>query len=131
MDLKDFVTETLMQIIEGIKDAQEKSSELGAIINPRSITGSSLSAIVKDRTHSVQEIGFEVALTSTTDENSKKGIGVALGNVGIGANKTQGEKEVSATSVRFSVPVIFPFIDNGNSPKSKISYTSNPGRRLQ
>ena len=36
MELKEFVTETLMQIIEGIKDAQEKSSELGAIINPRS-----------------------------------------------------------------------------------------------
>ena len=108
MELKDFVTETLMQIIEGIKDAQEKSSELGAIINPRSITGSTLSAVVKDRTHSVQEIGFEVALTSTTDENSKKCIGVALGSVGIGANKTQGEKEVSATSVRFSIPITRP-----------------------
>lgn len=128
MELKEFISNTLMQIIEGMKDAQVRSSDLGAIINPRSISGSSLSAKVKDKTHSVQEIGFEVALTSTTDENSKKGIGVAFGNIGIGANKAQGEQEVSVTNVRFSVPVIFPFIDNDNTSKN-FSYV-NSGRRL-
>lgn len=34
MDLKDFVSETLKEIIAGVKEAQEYAKEHGAIINP-------------------------------------------------------------------------------------------------
>ena len=36
MELKDFITETLTQMMEGVKNAQEKAKEFGAIINPPS-----------------------------------------------------------------------------------------------
>lgn len=36
MDLKDFVSETLKEIIEGVKDAQDFAIENGAVINPTS-----------------------------------------------------------------------------------------------
>ena len=34
MDLKEFVSETLVSIVDGIKDAQQKSHDLGASVNP-------------------------------------------------------------------------------------------------
>lgn len=36
MELKDFVKETLLQITQGIKEAQEATEEYGSVINPSS-----------------------------------------------------------------------------------------------
>ena len=35
MELKDFVAETLKQVMEGVKMAQEKAAEVGGTINPK------------------------------------------------------------------------------------------------
>lgn len=35
MELKEFVTQTLVQIIEGVKDAQQQTKDSGALINPK------------------------------------------------------------------------------------------------
>ncbi len=34
MELKEFVSETLTQICEGVKDAQQRCADMGALINP-------------------------------------------------------------------------------------------------
>jgi hypothetical protein len=34
MNLQDFVSETLVQLVEGIRDAQSRLSPLGAKVNP-------------------------------------------------------------------------------------------------
>lgn len=39
MDLKDFVRDTLVQITEGVKEAQEYVKGKGAVITPRTCHG--------------------------------------------------------------------------------------------
>ena len=106
MNLKDFVAETLEQIVEGVKVAQEHAKELGAKINPTGARRSGRGSTV--RTFPKANVEFDVALTVAEGKNVKGGGGMNLGVVAIGA-KGHSEIETSSVSrVRFSVALILP-----------------------
>jgi len=57
----------------------------------------------------VQAFDFDVAITQTEGGETKGGLGVFLGDVGIGVQgKTSGESS-ELTRIKFSVPVVFPY----------------------
>lgn len=117
MELKDFIKETLIQIAQGINEAQEELAETDCIINPRDIKEDGFANVrIKDKRHTVQCVDFKIALTSTTEAADKTGIGVMLGSFGIGGNKTTSDGNTSNTNISFSIPVVFPSIDNENKP---------------
>lgn len=41
MNLQDFISQTLVQISNGIKDADEQLAVTGAVVNPRYVSGAS------------------------------------------------------------------------------------------
>ena len=92
MELRDFISETLIQIVQGINDAQKALKETECVINPRNIEqGDYAKAIIKNKAHVVQDVSFNIALTSTSSDGN-----------------------TSNTNISFSVPVVFPPVDNGN-----------------
>ena len=98
MELKQFVTDTLTEIVDGVKEAQTKCLSCSTINSP-----SSRHADVQ-----AQLVEFDIALASSDDTKTKGGIGVFLGTVVLGS---QGESGTSATShsrIKFSVSVMFP-----------------------
>lgn len=116
IELKEFVEETISQIVEGVKAAQKRVGTSGAIVNPRK-SHSSNNIEVEGKLYSVQNIEFEVSLANMSGEGAKVGFGVAFGTWGFGSNaKVEGQAK-SATNVKFSVPIIFPCIDNKEKPK--------------
>ncbi|RHO73391.1 hypothetical protein DW083_05970 [Parabacteroides sp. AF48-14] len=133
MELKDFIKETLVQIAQGIEEAQVELAETDCIINPRDIKEDGFAnVIIKNKRHTVQCVDFNIALTSTSESADKAGIGVMLGSFGIGGNRTSSDGSTSNTSISFSVPVVFPSIDNENKPVSRSIRTITPrsSRRL-
>lgn len=116
MELKDFVKETLLQITQGVKEAQEATFEYGAVINPGTYaSGENYNhAVIKNKKYPIQDVEFEVALTATTGEGNKSGIGVAFGAFAIGGNKSTEEKNISVTNIKFTVPAVFPVVDGEN-----------------
>lgn len=120
MELKEFVKETLLQITEGVKEAQEAVKEYGAAVNPMQYQKSadSTNAKLNNEYYPVQNIDFEVALTSSNDGGTKKGIGVLLGNLSIGANKSEDNKTMAVTNIRFSVPIVLPADNTGNDKRN-------------
>lgn len=102
MKLQDFVSETLIEIVNGVKQAQVAVKGSKAEINPsRPIEG------VKER-----PIEFDVAVTTIEGTETKGGVGIFVGPVGIG---TQGRSDSSSSSVsriKFSVPVKYPYQPN-------------------
>jgi hypothetical protein len=115
MELKDFVSQTLTQILDGIKKSQEYAKEKKAAINPSSpsIFGSKATSYLRgDNGGMIQYIDFDVAVTAVEGSETKGGIGIFVGSVGIG---TQGKSDSSNTSVsriKFSIPIAFPTQDN-------------------
>lgn len=122
MELRDFISETLIQIVQGINDAQEALKETDCAINPRDIVFNNHAyANMKNKKHMVQDVDFNIALTNTSNSEDKTGIGVMLGSFGIGGNKTSTDGNTSNTNISFSVPVVFPSVDNENRPLPRIS----------
>lgn len=98
MKLENFVTETLVEIISGVKAAQEAADKLGAEINP--YRGSS---------DATQSIDFDVEVSTTSGTATKGRLGVFVGPIAAG---TQGQSEAQAQSVgriRFKVALTLPF----------------------
>ena len=99
MELKEFIEDTLLQIINGVKVVQDKTKETESLaINPESVT------------YSHGSVDFEVALTKTEGNEGRAGIGVWFGNIGLGGQQKTDTQNVSVNNVKFSVPVILPRI---------------------
>lgn len=113
MELKQFITQTLNDIIDGIADSQKHASERQAVINPHFESSVARCFYVQDDNSSydafeVQNIEFDIAVTVSNEDKSKAGIGVlsAVLNVGAQGEENQSSNEVSR--VKFTVPVVFP-----------------------
>lgn len=107
MELKEFISDAITQICEGVKDAQIKCDNVGARVSPPMRND----RIVEDRDlihWKYTNILFKVALQSNDNKCGKSGIGVLLANVTLGASKENVQPLSSVTSLEFSVPVALP-----------------------
>lgn len=114
MDLKDFIAQTLSQIIEGVQMAQLQTKGLGAEINP-TFRMSASSEIMKQgagfdtsSAKHAQLVKIDVALTVTEGTGTKAGIGVLGGVISLGASGQSSAENSSVSRVTFQVPVVLP-----------------------
>lgn len=116
MDLKEFVSETLKEIIAGVKDAQEYAKENGACINPNefgSLTKPEHIINLGDGNVSiVQPVSFDVCIVSKKTKSGKGGIEIVSG----GMESMKGTE----SRVKFSVAVALPRM-NVTSPRTSVS----------
>jgi len=111
MELKTFVTETLNQIIDGVKEAQSHAAKHGAEVNPPVFTKPDKFDRLQHRdvfSSLIQEVNFDVAVIASEGTQTKGGIGAFIGVVALGS---QGQSEASNQSVsriKFSVPISLP-----------------------
>ena len=107
MKLKDFVAETLKEIIDGVIEAQKHYSANGGVINSGDIEGPKVGT---DRHTGVplQSVEFDVAVTTTEGTETKGGIGVFVGPIGLGSQGKSDSANSSVSRIKFSIPVILP-----------------------
>ena len=115
MELKEFIKETLVQIAEGVKLAQDDYAKLGGKVNPdgmyeysQDITHGNPGKYQTDRKTPLSRVDFEISLSDEAGESGKSGIGVLLGALTLGSVGEDNNKTTSLTKVRFSVPVKLP-----------------------
>lgn len=120
MELGEFVKATLVQIVEGVKHAQEAVGKSGAIINPGTYgspgTSLTVAEVGKKGLWHPQLFEFDVALTVEEGKGTKGGIGVLAGIVDLGS---QGHSESHASSVsrvKFAVYVALPRPKDNGAP---------------
>jgi hypothetical protein len=113
MDLKEFVCETLSQLVDDVMEAQARTKDKKAMINPRLIADSTTGKIGLFHTNSgtgapAQMVSFDVALTAMEGTGTKGGIGVVAGILTLGSIGQSKEESSSISRVKFSVPVSLP-----------------------
>lgn len=94
MELKEFVSQTLIQIIEGIKIAQNHSTETNADIASGGV---------------YEKIEFDVAVTTTDTTEARVGAGIFVAAVSLGAQAKGGVTNQTLSHIRFSVPMYLPY----------------------
>ena len=113
MDLKDFVSKSLLSIVEGVAEAQSKSGALGAQINPgglmRNVAKVEDNSIWDKRTNNyARTVKFDVAVTAEDGTATNAKIGVLSGVLNLGAAGASENKTAVVSRLQFSVPVLFP-----------------------
>lgn len=107
MELKDFVAETLKEILLGVAEAQ-KLPEHGKNVVPTG-TGHakypSDSNAVNDLSCAYTVVKFDVAVTAENEDSVKAGGGIKIAVVSLGAGGETISKNSSVTRIQFSVPV--------------------------
>jgi len=101
MDLKAFVSETLVQIIAGVDDAIGRVRDVSATgkVNPQ-----------WESSHhgKVQDVEFDVAVTVTEKSGREGGAGLKVAMFQAGAKGESTTENVAINRVRFTVPVAVP-----------------------
>lgn len=120
MELREFVSETLTQIIAGVKDAQEATIDTGAVISPGEFyirpPESKRGPVNVHFAGPLQYVSFDVAVTKSDVEEKKGGLGVFFGPVGIGGQGKSETQDSAINKIQFSVPVAFT---QGKPPKQQ------------
>src|SRR6266436_4095859 len=99
MKLNEFVAETLKEIVDGVTEAQKHYSTMGCKVNPGGFTYKTSEGVQMWNVQTfeiAQLIDFDVAVTTMEGTETKGGIGVFVGAVGLGS---QGKSDASNTSV--------------------------------
>jgi hypothetical protein len=117
MELKSFVTQALVEIVEGVQDAQKKLQESGAKINPRDtkMLHAPENHVVwleegREPVRHGQIVEFDVSVTASERDETQGGVGIQVVNVTLGlglSGKTEDQNSV-VSRLKFSVPVFLP-----------------------
>lgn len=115
MELKEFITETLSQIIDGVSEVQERYKDRNILISPDDIQGSKGNLYIDDedkytgytKMTRVQSIDMDIAISVTEKDGNKAGIGIAkFINAGVSTENTQQNESIS--KIKFSIPIVLP-----------------------
>lgn len=116
MELKEFVSQTLTDIIGGVIDAQNLTKDTGTIINPAmSGTSKFVGGVYMDREtteqhhRSINIFDFDVAVTLSETDEAKGIIMVFSGFLSGGVQGTTSGESSEISRIKFSVPVVFPY----------------------
>lgn len=114
MNLEDFISETLRQVIAGVRKAQ--SGEDGANINASMAGAEFGGALVNVGEYGVAtRVDFDVSVSAETSG----GAGAKLMVMGVGVGGGAEHKAGSANRISFSVPVRLPDGDTGRANRVK------------
>lgn len=113
MELKEFISQALADIVQGVLDAQQTLGTNGKFINPQLSTQQGThekhGKLVSIQGQLVQSVEFDVAVTATEGTGTKGGIGVVAGVFAL-ASQGQSTTETSAVSrIKFSISVALPY----------------------
>lgn len=120
MDLKDFVKSVVVDIVNGIKEANNALKDSDAIVNPSNVLpfndsgnlyGHILSEKIKSRERPVHKIDFDVAVTASEGKETKGGIAIAIASIGIGTSGKSDTTQSTTSRIKFSIPIAFPESD--------------------
>ncbi|WP_311066102.1 hypothetical protein [Halomonas sp. DWK9] len=111
MQLDDFVAETLIQIVNGVKKARQATGIQGIGAQPSkapSANSSNPDIIITAHGASAQSVRFDVALTVSEDTGTSAKIGVVSGILNGGGTMEDKSQNTSVSRVQFAIPVILP-----------------------
>ncbi len=124
MDLKEFVKESIVQIITGIEEANLELKESEAMVNPVYVQMHSREAQGYGRTvkrdadrpdpdsRLLQKVDFDVALSVEAGQQGSAGAKLSIASIGIGAEAKTESSNRSESRIKFSVPIVFPGFKN-------------------
>ena len=124
IELKEFVTSVICQIMDGVAEAQAQSQgadHSDSLIAPtfvqmRERLGRDTALDAKDRA-GLRMVEFDVAVSASERGTTEGRAGVFVAGLGGGVKGGTESEQSHVSRIRFSVPVILPARGHGQTPK--------------
>jgi hypothetical protein len=110
MQLDDFVSQTLKQIIDGVSTAQNYARSKNANINPSSARYHSSTeglAYCSETGIPLQNVEFDVAVTVAESQSNNNG-SPSVGAISVTSSTETTTQNSSVSRIKFKVPVLLP-----------------------
>lgn len=112
MELKDFIRETLVQITNGVIEAQEIIKETGCYINPKGFhTGEQVRSGYDKEYRHVQKVKMSIAISVIENNEKKAGLGVVSAILTAGASTKNNDTNSVTNRIEFDIPLSLPVMD--------------------
>lgn len=111
MDIKDFIKETMVQIVEGVEGINEALETKGAYIASKQVVGEGVNVKVeKDKTtRNLVKVEFDLAVTVTNIEDNKIGTGLSIASLfSLGATSEGKNTNQEVSRIKFALPLALP-----------------------
>jgi len=110
MELKEFVSQSLLQIFEGVQKAQKKlESENGQIVpgHPYPVKDNS-PIVASSNSQPIILVDFDVSVTAIEEEKTKGIFSIVIAPFGGGVQSSSETSNNKFSHLKFSVPVLLP-----------------------
>lgn len=116
MDLKDFIRESLVQIANGISEANTALAGTTATVNPCNVQAYSTEAKAYGRLNDsfsekdslVELVEFDVAVTTESGTQTGGGLKISVASIGIGAEGKSTGSQSRESRIKFRIPMVYP-----------------------
>lgn len=108
MDLKEFTTQTLVQIVEGATEANTQLSNKGAFIPSENYSTDRGYAMAYDKNrkpHFVVDVEFDVAVMATESGEKSGGVGISVMSVNLGGSIGSKVENQTVSRVKYTLPL--------------------------
>jgi len=126
MELKEFISQTLVQIVEGIKDADQLLEKMDAAINPHFFhlkpPGSSVHGEIDESCtyqRVVQLIEFDIAVSTGKIEDAQATLGIMVVSAGAKGEVHAEKSNSSVSRIQFAIPMVLPASAKNMTPKKR------------
>lgn len=118
MNLQDFISQALIEIAAGVKDAQARAPGVNQrpqhIYTQSKTGGSNLILGLGKNNNPIHMVEFDVAVTSSEGTETKGGIAVVSGLISLGSQGKSQENSQSVSRIKFKVPVSLPSLEEND-----------------
>ena len=98
VELQRFIQRALLDIVQGVQDAQNAVDAPCAIISP----------IDDNYEPRLEPIAFDIEVSTEEKSDGKEGFGICVGTAGVGVQSQRGTPTIAAGWIRFKVHVRMP-----------------------
>lgn len=110
MNLQEFIKTALTDIVAGVAQASAAAQEHGGRVGSMMLYGYTKEnkILTDDKDRPVATVEFDIALAEANSKDTKGGIGVYLGAVGLGSQGASHGEASTHSRIKFSVSVVLP-----------------------
>ena len=114
MDIKDFIKESLLQIVDGITEANKALESKGASIPVTGVAGEGVWwTLIKEgndrHTKHAMRVDFDLAVTVSQSDNLKAGGGISIASLlNAGATSENCSQSESVSRIKYTIPLELP-----------------------
>ena len=110
--LQEFVRETLLEIINGVADAQSEelpnNAEVGPVFEHILQTKDGTISGINEKRSPIFEVDFDVSVTTSLSTETKGKMGVAVHVISLGTQGATKKENAAVSRIRFRVPLVLP-----------------------